>query len=219
MVSAISQLLACGGGNSENGSDQGDPNDTGHSISGTVKGLTGSGLVLHNNGAYDLVIDADGGFSFETPVNQGDHYAVTIAAQPGDQTCSVINGSGVVTGDVTDIRISCSSLIAPTLNLVSGDLKVLSFSWTDVGADHYRLLKNPDGISGYTQVGEDLTQTQKDEEIAVHLTDWVNASYMVQACRITGECVDSSSIDIYPQMLDAIGYIKASNTACCANFG
>lgn len=219
MVSAISQLSACGGGNSENGSDQGDPNDTGHSISGTVKGLTGSGLVLHNNGAYDLVIDADGGFSFETPVNQGDHYAVTIAAQSGDQTCSVINGSGVVTGDVTDIRISCSSLIAPTLNLVSGDLKVLSFSWTDVGADHYRLLKNPDGISGYTQVGEDLTQTQKDEEIAVHLTDWVNASYMVQACRITGECVDSSSIDIYPQMLDAIGYIKASNTACCANFG
>ncbi|MEW8077795.1 MAG: hypothetical protein AB2822_06880 [Candidatus Thiodiazotropha endolucinida] len=220
IVPAISLLSACGSGDSnDSASDQENSSDSSYSISGTVSGMTGSGLVLQNNGTDDLTIAADGGFSFATPVIQADSYAVTIAAQPGDQICSVTNGSGTATGEVSDIQINCSSLVVPTLNLVSGDLKILSFSWSDVGADYYRLLKNPDGISGYTQVGEDLTQTQKDEEIAVHLTDWVNASYMVQACRLTGECVDSSSIDIYPQMLDAIGYIKASNTACCANFG
>jgi hypothetical protein len=215
ILASLLQLMACG---SSNSGDQAQA-DSHYTISGTVIGLSAGGLVLRNNGTDDLAIDTNGGFSFAATMMEGESYAVVVTAQPEGQTCSVVNGTGTVTSDVTDIQISCTSFIVPTLSLISGGPKLLSFSWTDVGADHYRLLKNPDGISGYTQVGEDLTETQMDETIAVHLTDWVNASYLVQACSETGECVDSSPIEIYPQMLDAIGYIKASNTACCARFG
>jgi hypothetical protein len=128
------------------------------------------------------------------------------------QTCSVVNGSGTVAMDVTDIQISCTSSVASTLSVLSGGPKLLSFSWTDVGAEYYRLLKNPDGISGYTQVGEDLSETQMDEEIAVHLTDWVNTSYLIQACSAAGACIDSEAIDIDSFLLQSIGYVKASDT-------
>lgn len=217
VVSVFSLLAACGG-NNDSASDQGDPNDTSYSISGTVTGLTGSGLVLQNNGADDLTIDADGGFSFATPMRFGSSYAVTIAAQPGEQSCSLINGSGTVRGDVTGIRIGCPYPV-PVLSVTSGGPKLLSFSWTDLGADHYRLLKNPDGISGYTQIGDDITETRLDEELAVHLTDWVNADYLLQACDGVGSCVESTPIGVASQMLDTIGYIKASNTAFVAYFG
>jgi hypothetical protein len=208
----ILQLSACGGNSNDRASDQGDQSETRYSISGTVTGLTGNGLVLQNNGADDLIIDADGVFSFATQMIEGDSYAVTIATQPGYQSCHVINGNGTVTGDVIDIQINCSSLVAATLSVVSASTKLLRFSWTDVGADHYRLLKNPDGVSGYTQVGGDLTETQMDETIAAHLTDWVNASYLVQACSAMDTCIDSEAIDIAPLMLESIGYLKASNT-------
>jgi hypothetical protein len=220
-LTLLAQLAACGGsGDSDgNGHGENDGNDDGgsqletnYTISATVTGLAGSGLVLQNNGADDLTIDIDGVFSFATALIDGDSYAVTIAAHPGGQSCSVVNGNGTVSGDVTDIQINCSSLVAATLSVVSAGPKLLSFSWTDVGADHYRLLKNPDGISGYTQVGEDLTETQMDETIAVHLTDWVNASYLVQACSAAQVCIDSEVIEIGPFMLESIGYLKASNT-------
>lgn len=213
LLALLNLVVACGGGGNNNGaSDVGDPIDTHYTISGTVTGLAGDGLVLQINGADDLAIDADGVYSFTTLLIDGDSYAVTIFTQPGEQTCNLTNGSGTVTGDVTDIRISCSSSVAPTLSVVSDGPKLLSFSWVDVGADHYRLLKNPDGFSGYTQVGNDLTETQMEEEIAVHLTDWENVSYLVQACNAADECIDSEAISIAPFMLESIGYLKASNT-------
>ncbi|MEW8461355.1 MAG: hyalin, partial [Candidatus Thiodiazotropha endolucinida] len=103
---------------------------------------------------------------------------------------------------------------------MSADLpKVLTLSWSDQGANHYKLLKNPDGISGYTQVGSDITDNQVHDEIAVHLTDWVNMSYIVQSCSADDVCVDSSPISPIPAMLDSIGYFKASNTGRWDFFG
>lgn len=80
------------------------------SIGGTVSGLTGNGLTLQNNGGDDLTIVADGVFTFNTPVVDGQSYKVTVAAQPTspDQICSVTNGSGTVNGmAVTEIQIDC----------------------------------------------------------------------------------------------------------------
>ncbi|MDD3519209.1 MAG: DUF1566 domain-containing protein [Chromatiales bacterium] len=79
-------------------------------IRGTVSGLTGSGLVLQNNGGDDLAIAANGAFSFETPVVNGGIYAVTVLTQPTspNQTCTVANGSGTVAGaNVTDVAVTC----------------------------------------------------------------------------------------------------------------
>ena len=83
-----------------------------HSIGGTVSGLSGS-VTLQNNGADDLTVNADGGFTFGTPVKEGDTYAITVSAQPADQTCTVTNGSGTVTAAVIDIAVACADSTTP----------------------------------------------------------------------------------------------------------
>jgi large repetitive protein len=85
---------------------------TSFTVGGSVTGLTGSGLILRNNGAEDLPISADGEFIFPTPVATGAAYAVTVAQSPTNpaQTCSIENGSGVMgSGDVTSVRVICSA--------------------------------------------------------------------------------------------------------------
>jgi hypothetical protein len=80
-------------------------------VGGVVSGLSGSGLVLRNNGSEDLPIASDGEFIFHTAVATGAAYNVTVAAQPANpvQTCSVENGAGVMGGaDVTTVRVICS---------------------------------------------------------------------------------------------------------------
>lgn len=77
------------------------------SIGGSVSGLDGT-LTLQNNGADDLVLDADGSFSFALPVAEGDDYDVTVSVQPETQTCSVSNGLGVVIGaEIDNIIVEC----------------------------------------------------------------------------------------------------------------
>lgn len=91
-----------------------------YTIGGTVSGLTGSGLVLQQNGGDDLPISADGAFTFATPVNDGSAYSVTVAVQPGNpmQTCIVKNGSGTVQGaDVTGVQVICSTTPPPTYTI------------------------------------------------------------------------------------------------------
>ena len=79
------------------------------SVGGTVSSLSGSGLVLQNNGGDDEVIVANGAFAFP-PQNDGTVYDVTVLNQPSgpSQTCSVSNGSGIIAGaDVTNVEVSC----------------------------------------------------------------------------------------------------------------
>jgi len=83
---------------------------TAFTIGGTVSGLAGSGLVLRNNGGDDLAISGNGGFTFATPVPDGDMYNVTVASQPSGpaQNCTVSNGSGTVSGaNVTNVQVTC----------------------------------------------------------------------------------------------------------------
>ena len=80
-------------------------------VSGTVTGLTGSGLVLRNNGGDDLAIaPTDRDFIFPTSIATGSPYSVTIATQPAGQTCSIANGSGAMGGaDVTNVSVTCAA--------------------------------------------------------------------------------------------------------------
>ena len=100
-------------------------------IGGNVSGLSGSGLVLQNNGGDDLPITADGSFTFATPLNDGSTYSVTVATQPTgpNQTCSVVNGSGTVSGaNVTDVQITCITdqfTVGGTVSGLVGDGLVL----------------------------------------------------------------------------------------------
>src|SRR5947209_5193044 len=51
-------------------------------IGGTVGGLSGTGLVLRNNGGDNLTVLANGAFTFSTAIASGSPYAVTVLTQP-----------------------------------------------------------------------------------------------------------------------------------------
>jgi 6-phosphogluconolactonase len=81
-----------------------------YTISGTVSGMIGSGLVLQDNGGDDRSISANGSFAFVTALTTGTAYSVTVKTQPTNpsQTCVVSNGSGTISGSpVMDVAVSC----------------------------------------------------------------------------------------------------------------
>ena len=84
-----------------------------YSVSGTISGLSGSGLKIRNNGADEQTItNGATSFTFPTTVANGLGYAVTVQTDPTNlsQTCSVSNGSGTIAGaNVTGVAISCST--------------------------------------------------------------------------------------------------------------
>ena len=94
-----------------------------HTIGGTVSGLEGSGLVLQNNGGDDLTLNANGGFTFATALEDGSSYAVTVLTQPGSpsQTCSVTDDSGTLAGaNVTTVHVTCATNSYTVGGTVSG---------------------------------------------------------------------------------------------------
>src|SRR5207249_4683545 len=91
-------------------------------VGGTVTGLTGSGLVLQNNGGNNLPI-GNGAFIFSAAIPSGVAYAVAVVTQPTNpsQQCSGHNGSGTVaSANVTNISISCATNSFTVGGTVSG---------------------------------------------------------------------------------------------------
>jgi hypothetical protein len=101
-------------------------------ISGTVSGLAGSGLVLQNNGGDDVGVQSDGGFAFATKIPSGSQFSVTVKTQPENppQACSVQNGSGTVAdADIGNVTVTCvlrEFTIGGTLSGLSGSGLVLA---------------------------------------------------------------------------------------------
>jgi hypothetical protein len=82
-----------------------------HTVGGTVLGLaTGASLQLADTNGDTQVVSTNGGFTMPTPRLGATSYAVTMAAQPAGQTCTVANGSGTVAAsNVTNIDVTCST--------------------------------------------------------------------------------------------------------------
>ena len=85
-----------------------------YTIGGSVSGLgAGNSVVLLNNGGDALTRNANGSFTFATPLANGAAYAVTVGTQPVGQTCSVSNGTGTVaSANVTNVAVSCVNMIS-----------------------------------------------------------------------------------------------------------
>ena len=84
-----------------------------NTIGGTLTGLTGTGLVLQDNGGDNLAVSANAtSFTFATPVTGGGAYSVTVLAQPIGENCAVSNGSGTATASVTNVSVTCTGLYA-----------------------------------------------------------------------------------------------------------
>ena len=82
-------------------------------ISGTISTLSGSGLILEDNGGNDLPLTAGSvGFAFTAKIASGSSYAVTLLSQPSSpsQSCIVTNGSGLVTDtDIANVQLACTT--------------------------------------------------------------------------------------------------------------
>jgi hypothetical protein len=104
-------------------------------IGGNVSNLAvGTSLILQNNGGDSLTITASGPFTFKTPVTGTDIYAVTVLTQPTspNQICTVANGSGTATANVTNVAVSCvlSYTIGGTVTGLIGNGLILQNSST-----------------------------------------------------------------------------------------
>lgn len=97
--------------------------------------------------------------------------------------------------------------------------KIFQFEWTDTQrATHYRLLEDIDGMSGFTQVGEDIPQGVESYKHTVPLYLRANARYILQSCNPVG-CNDSDTMSISGPLTDSIGYFKAANPSSGARLG
>ncbi len=151
LMGLTSIVSACGGGGGGGGGG------VSYTIGGTVTGLSGSGLVLQNNGGGDLAVPADGAFTFATGLASGSAYAVTVKTQPSApvQNCVVTSGSGTVEAvNVTDITVACAPSPftvlahqppeAGELTLLLTDGSVMMQSYNDAGV-FYRLTPDSNG--------------------------------------------------------------------------
>jgi len=109
----------CGGGSSS-----GNPPSM-FTIGGTVLGLSGTGLVLQDNGEDNLKVSANGAFTFSSQITSGSSYNASVLTQPSGpaQVCTVTNGSGKATSNVTNIQVVCG---APPQYTIGGTVSGLS---------------------------------------------------------------------------------------------
>ena len=124
VLTALS-FTSCGGGTGTKGNTT--PPRATYTIGGTVSGLSGTGLMLASNGAT-LAVSANGNFAFPNAIASGSAYAVTVATQPSNpaQNCTVANGSGTATANVTSVQVTCTtssySISATVSGLSTGSL-------------------------------------------------------------------------------------------------
>jgi hypothetical protein len=112
-------------------------------VAGNIIGLTGTGLVLENNGADDITVTGTGNmaFKFKTPVSGP--YKVTVKTQPSNpvQNCSVANGTGTAVANVTNVQVTCGNVYT-----VGGSISGLAGSSAivlqDNGGDNLSLTTN-----------------------------------------------------------------------------
>lgn len=78
-----------------------------YTVGGTVTGLGPGTLIIQNNGADDLTINANGTYTYYSIIG-GLSYNITVKTQPAGKTCTVTNANGTPTADIADVDISCS---------------------------------------------------------------------------------------------------------------
>ena len=100
------------------------------------------------------------------------------------------------------------------------DIKQLQFDWEPAaGATYYQMYVRPPEAAHYTPLGERLpaSQTRLNLSIPVHTHKW-GTRYILGACNSAG-CTSSAAMNSQTVMLDAIGYLKASNADPDDEFG
>ena len=107
----------------------------------------------------------------------------------------------------------------PTLT-VKYTVKQLRFSWKAVaGATYYRILENPDGISGFSPISAALSTTSYAHEIKRRTSGWMDAQYQLEACNSSLKCSISNTVGVEESILAGIPPVTASNGGLNDYFG
>jgi hypothetical protein len=106
-----------------------------YTLSGTVSGLSGTGLVLSNNGV-NLPISSGATFAFAQPLSAGAAYSVAVVTQPSSpaQVCTIANGSGTANANVGNVSVTCANVTYTISGTVSG-LSGAGLELTNNGVD------------------------------------------------------------------------------------
>ncbi|MDQ6989128.1 MAG: hypothetical protein Q9M19_04535, partial [Mariprofundaceae bacterium] len=122
--------------------------------------------------------------------------------------------------------VSPAAPTAPTAVNMTVNGKVLNFTWLAGNwVDHYRLLVNPDGASGFSVIPSaaniSALVTKHALEISAHKTNWLAAQYILEACNADAS-VCAASPNQTVALIDSIAatvFVKASNTDTIDHFG
>jgi hypothetical protein len=95
-----------------------------YAVGGSVSGLvSGTEVVLQNNGGDDLAVSTNGAFKFTTELLNASNYEVRVLTQPTrpNQTCTVTSGTGTIPeADFTAVKVTCIPVTYTIGGKVSG---------------------------------------------------------------------------------------------------
>ena len=138
-------LVACGG-----------ITETSGPVGGTLSGL-GAGLqaTLQNNGGDNLVVTANGPFTFPTKLASLAPFNVTVLSQPTNQFCKVTRPTGVIptdgfTATITTIACADNSLGVSVTGLTAGNSVTLANSSATLAISGNGLATFPGILAGAT---------------------------------------------------------------------
>ncbi len=172
-------------------------------IGGTVTGLTGSPVILKNNGGDELTLTENGAFSFPVKLEFGASYSVKVATHPTKMYCLVAHGKGVVgDAEVSNVAIECMESNGSVL---------------DVDGNSHRIMLLPCGDGSNTNCTKDVataTCTAIGAKLVSHASDgtssvaslgattscqWSISYYTNDAPELAGQClIGMSNVDWTP---------------------
>jgi hypothetical protein len=104
VISAALGLSGCGGGGGGSTTPQT------YSLSSTISGLTGSGLVLSVNGTAVTVTSGATSVALAKGLASGSAYTVSVQTQPTGLSCAVAGGTGTIaSANITSVAVTCAA--------------------------------------------------------------------------------------------------------------
>ena len=120
-------------------SDTGTADAGSFTLGGTVTGLNAQDTLVLSVGATNVAdVSANGSFTFPHALPSGTSYTVTAASlsmAPVPETCTIVNGTGTITGNVTNVTVTCAVNTYPIGGTVTGLAAGASVSLLDNGGD------------------------------------------------------------------------------------